>query len=111
MGPNGARRLALVEGMAWARTVPKDWPPSACGLGPCPAAVALSGLPTTSRVLHGDAAPVHRPLPKPSLAPRLLGVRVPANPGVRVAGLWGISLPDLRVPPLLRAQTRLRAQS
>ena len=95
MGLNGARRLA----------------PAGRGMGLCPATVALSGLPTTSRVLHGDAATIHRPLPKPPLAPGLLGVQAPANPGVRVAGLWGISLPDLRVPPLLRSQTHLRVQS
>lgn len=33
------------------------------------------------------AATVHRLLPKPPLAPGLLGVRAPASPGVRVAGL------------------------
>ena len=102
-GPRGGQRLAPVEG--------KGWPPAGRGVGPRPAAVALSGLPTTSRVPRGDAATIHRLLPKPALAPGLLGVRAPANPSVRVPGLCGISLPDLRVPRLLRAQTRLRVQS
>lgn len=62
---NSAGQLAPVEG--------KGWPPAGRGVGPRPAAVALSGLPTTSRVPRGDAATIHRPLPKPPLAPGAAG--------------------------------------
>ena len=88
----------------------------------CPAAGPLQAVAWARILPRGPEQPPHhlegpaRRVRPPSIPccpslPRPPGVRAPARPGVRVAGLRASASLGLRVLRLLQAQTRLRVQS